>query len=375
MALTTFKEYYDKYLKMGMAKILQRINDTPEDKQPKLLYKVMLTSEQSLKDSWDSASLSASVVSADVVAMDSPLPLKSRARLARATGKIPKIGISFRKRESEIRDLLNAQAVGGAEAQIATRLLADVDLCVKGIEVAKEVMFLQGLSTGQTLVKDEDSDGHGVRVDFGYAAEHTYTVGKRWSEADATPISDMQVVLDAASTTGRPELVMLSRKALDNIRKSAEGKQVAMRYQGGAVVANVADLPTPSRSVLVDALKDELGVDVRVVDSSFRVQTPDGKYKTIAPWEVANVVFLPSSVVGRLVWVYPVEKMRPAEDVIYTEGDHGTLVSVYHEKNPMAEVTMGQAHAIPVIDGGDQVYLIETETATTGSKKETKAKA
>ena len=130
MALTTFKEYYDKYLKPGMAKILQRINDTPEDKQPKLLYKVMLTSEQSLKDSWDSASLSTSVVSADVVAMDSPLPLKSRARLARATGKIPKIGISFRKRESEIRDLLNAQAVGGAEAQIATKLLADVDLWV-----------------------------------------------------------------------------------------------------------------------------------------------------------------------------------------------------------------------------------------------------
>lgn len=376
MTETNFREYYAKYLAPFTAKLYELINSTPVGQEPKLLYKELLGTEQTVKDTWDSASISRSVVAADVVSLDSSLPLKARSSFSRATGKIPKLGISYRKRESDIRELQQAIAMGGTQADIARKLLSDVDLCVKGIETAKELMFLQGLSTGQTLVKDEDSDGKGIRVDFGYTDQHTFTVGKKWSEADAKPLSDLQAILDAAEAEGmRPAQMILSRKAFDRIRASVEGKQLAMRSTGGVVITDVTNLPVPSRAVLLDALKDELGIQIRVIDKSLRVQTADGTTRSVQPWEEANVVFTPSEVVGRLVWADPVEKSLPNKSATYTTGEQGTLISVYGEMNPLAEVTMAQAHAIPVIDGGAQTFVLETETATAGSKKETKPKA
>lgn len=375
MTETNFRELYAKYLQPFTGKLYELLNDRPEGSTPKLLFKEMLAAEQTVKDTWDSAAISRSVVAADVVALDSSLPLKSRGSISRATGKIPKLGISYRKRESDIRDLQTAIAMGGTNAQIASKLMSDVDLCIKGIETAKEIMFLQGLSTGQTLVRDEDSDGRGIRVDFGYQDKHAFTVGKKWSEEGATPLSDLQTVLDAAESEGlRPALMLLSRKAFNRIRSSVEGKQLALRGTG-AVISDVKNLPVPSRAALIEALRDELSLEVRIVESSFRIQGADGSVKSITPWEEANVVFCPAEVVGRLVWADPVERSHPNKAVEYAYGDQGTLISVYGETNPLSEVTLAQAHAIPVIDGGAQTFVLETETATSGTKKETKPKA
>ena len=374
MIASIFREFIAKYLRPTAAKINEMINGKPEGSQPKLLHKEMLTEEHTTKDSWDGLSISRSVVSADIVAMDSSVPLKSRGSFEKATGKIPKIAMAYRKKESDIKDLQVAIATGGSEAQIAAKLMADSDLCIKGIEVAKEIMFLQGLSTGLTLMRDEDSNGKGIRVNFGYKEENTFTVGKKWSEDGAKPLSDLQIILEDAESVGlRPSVMMISRKAFNLLRSSAEGKQLGARHIG-AIITDPANIPVPSRATLLEALKDELSVDIIVVDSTFRVQGDDGTIRTVRPWEEANVVFTQSNVVGRLVWSDCVEKTNPVEGVEYATGDQGTLISVYHEVNPFSEVTMAQAHAIPVIDGGSQIFLLETETVTSGSKKETKAK-
>lgn len=374
MTASIFREYIAKYLRPTTAKIYASINGKPEGSQTKLLHKVMLSEEHTVKGSWDSLSSSGSVVAADVVAMDSSVSLKSRGSFEKATGKIPKIALAYRKKESDIIDLQTSIATGGSEAQIVAKLMSDPALCVKGIEVAKEIMFLQGLSTGVTLMRDEDSNGRGVRVNFGYKEENTFTVGKKWSEDGAKPLSDLQIILEDAESAGiRPAVMMISRKAFNLLRSSSEGKQLGAMHVG-AVITDPANLTVPPRATLLEALKDELSVDVIVVDSTFRVQDDDGTIRTVRPWEEANVVFVHSNIVGRLVWSDCAEKGTPVAGVEYANGDHGTLISVYHEVNPFSEVTMGQAHAIPVIDGGSQIFILETETVTSGAKKETKAK-
>lgn len=374
MTESIFREYVAKYLRNTAAKIYELINNRPADAQIPLLYKGMLVSEHTSKDTWDSINISRSVVAADVVAMDSQLPLKSRGSFSKASGKIPKLGMKRIKKESDIKDIQVAMATGGSEAETVGKLMNDVDSAIKGMEYAKEIMFLQALSTGMTLVKDEDSDGKGIRIDFGYLDSNTYTVGKKWSEAGATPISDLQVALDGAEAIGvKPSLMILSKKAFRRIRTSVEGKQLAASYKD-MVITDLANLPTPSNSLLLEAIKDEFSVDVLVVDSVIPIEKPDGTQSNIRPWEEANVVFVPSNIVGRLVYGDCVEASHPNKAVEYANGDHGTLLSVYHNVDPFAEVTAVQAHAIPVIDGGHQIILVETETVTAGSKKETKAK-
>ena len=302
MTASIFREYIAKYLRPTVAKIYALINGKPEGSQPKLLHKEMLTEEHTTKDTWDGLSISRSVVAADIVAMDSSVPLKSRGSFEKATGKIPKIAMAYRKKESDIKDLQLAIATGGNEAQIAAKLMGASDLCIKGVEVAKEIMFLQGLSTGLTLMRDEDSNGKGVRVNFGYKEENTFTVGKKWSEDGAKPLSDLQIILEDAESVGlRPAVMMISRKAFNLLRSSAEGKQLGARHIG-AIITDPANLPVPARATLLDALKDELSIDVVIVDSTFRVQAEDGSIRTVRPWEEANVVFVQSNIVGRLVW-------------------------------------------------------------------------
>lgn len=374
MTQSLFREYIAKYLSAFTTKAYEDINGRAEGQQPKLWHKELLTSEYSTKYAWDSAGISRSVVSADVVALDSPLPLKSRGAITKASGQIPKLGMRYVKRESDIKDLQTAIATGAAEAQIVSKLLADADLCIKGIEVAKELMFLQALSTGTTLIKDEDASGRGIRVDFGYRPEHSYNVGVKWGEADAKPVSDLQLVIDQAEAGGtRPAVLFIGRKDFDNIRSSVEGKQLALRAQGAAFTTDPAQLPLPARSVLREALADELALEVLVIESSYRVQDADGKLKTVKPWEEGHVILAPDKHVGRLVWSDPVEKSHPDKAAEYAHGDEGTLISVWHEREPFSEVTSGQAHAIPVIDLGAQIYLIDTLHAS--GKKVTKAKA
>ena len=89
MIASIFREFIAKYLRPTTAKIYELINGKPEGSQQKLLHKVMLTEEQTAKDSWDSLSISRSVVSADVVAMDSTVPLKIRGSFEKATGEDP----------------------------------------------------------------------------------------------------------------------------------------------------------------------------------------------------------------------------------------------------------------------------------------------
>jgi len=158
MTASIFREYVAKYLRPTVARIYELINGKPEGSQPKLLHKVMLTEEHTTKDSWDGPSISRCSVSVGDVPMVSSIPLNSRISFWGATS-IPKFTIAYRKKESDIKDLQVAIALGNSEAQVAEMLMRNADLCIKGIEVDKEIIFLRGLSTGVTLIPNENSNG------------------------------------------------------------------------------------------------------------------------------------------------------------------------------------------------------------------------
>lgn len=72
-----FSEIIDKYFHPIVSKVTEYFNDSK--KEPNLLYPTMLQEEYSADLTWDTASFNNSIVAADVVSMDSPLPLKREA--------------------------------------------------------------------------------------------------------------------------------------------------------------------------------------------------------------------------------------------------------------------------------------------------------
>lgn len=360
MNSSLFIQYIEKYFRPVVNKISETINGRKAEEQ--LLHKTMLDEEYSPDLAWGSTDVNSSVVAADVVSLDSSLPLKSRGTLRTAAGRIPKVGISFTKGEKAISDIRIMAARGADEATIATKILDDTPKAIKGIDIREEIMFQQALSTGYALVEGDQNNGTGVRANFGYRDENSFTVlGGRWSEADAKPLDDLRQLFDKAQADGNAiSLVMLSKKYFNLLRNNEQGKRLAANFRGVVVDSNTI-LPVPSNEAMKEALADEFGATFRTVDSTFMVEKADGIRVPVKPWAEANIVALPSEKVGRLVYSSLVEEESPVEGVVYQKSGTHILVSKYSENNPYREYTTAQSLAIPVIDGASGIYLLSAD--------------
>ena len=369
MLRSLFSELIEKYFPVLAGDIEERING--ERVEPTMLHKTMLTEEYSADLTWGSTDLNRSIVAADVVSLESSLPLKKRDVIESASGTIPKLGLKYERGEKFISDINVMRAKGVDEEQIAVKVLDDVNKCYDGIEVRKEIMFEQALSTGLTVIKDgtmyAGNDGTGIRVDYGYPAANAFNAATTWGSTGYAPITDIRTMIDAADAKGVTiSHLWMNRSKFDEIRTSEEGKQLAATF-AGVVVTQTNRLPVPGRAAFNDAMADEFGVTVHVVNGSFREQLPNGTFNTVTPWEATSVIGTTSENVGRLVYGTLAEETNPVADVQYEKSGTHVLISKFSETDPLVEYTAAQALCIPVIDGVSSIYKLSTTAAETPS--------
>lgn len=362
MNASLFLEYIDKYFRLVVGKITEKFND--KSKEQTLLHKTMLTEEYSADLTWGATELNNSVVAADVVALDSSLPLKSRSKISNASGKLPKIGVKMHKGEKLITDINVMVARGADEAAIAAKIFDDTTKVIKSVDIRKEIMFLEALSTGTCLVEDdEENTGTGIRVEFGYKDENTFAcLGGSWGSSDETPQDDLQQLFDKAHEDSNSiSHVYLSKKYFDRFRHSKQGKLLVANFNN-AVVTNLDLLPVPSRATFLEALADEYGATFHIVNSVFKVEKSDGTKVNVKPWREGNVVGVPSDVVGRLVFGTLAEETNPVSGVNYQKSGSHVLVSKYSKTDPLEEFTAAQAICLTVIDGADSIYVLHADS-------------
>lgn len=361
MNTSLFIEIVERFFRAVVGKITEKFNGS--NKEQTLLHKTMLTEEYSADLSWGATELQHSIVAADVVALDSPLPLKSRGSFSNATGKLPKLGVKYRKGEKDISDINVMRARGTDDATIAAKIFEDAPKAVKAIDIRTEIMFLEGLSTGQTLVlDDENNTGTGVRVSFGYKPENIFHATKAaWGDKGYDPLADIEQMFDKASADSNSiGIVLLSKTYFNLLRSSVQGKKLVADFQG-RIYLSTETLSQPSRQAMLDALADEYGCEFRIIDSTFRIEKRDGSFVSVKPWAEANIVGIPEEKVGRLVYGTLAEETNPVEGVLYEKSGSHILVSKYSKNDPLEEFTASQALCLPVIDGGDSIYLLKAD--------------
>ena len=367
MIASLFSDLINKYFAAVVGKVYDRYNG--ENAEPTMLHKTMLTEEYSADLTWGSTDFNNSIVAADVVALESSLPLKKRDVITTAAGQIPKLGLKYERGEKFITDVNVMRAKGVNEAQVAAKILDDVTKCVKGMDVRKEIMFEQALSTGQAIIKDGSmkagNDGTGIRVDYGYQAENSSNAVTTWGSTGYAPVSDIRNMIDTASAKGTTiRHLWMSRTSFDSLRTSDEGKQLAAVFNGQSIAAGVA-LPVPSRGAMTDALADEFGITIHIVNGSFREQLPNGGTTTVTPWEASAIIGTESENVGRLVYGTLAEETNPVDDVQYEKSGTHVLISKFGDTDPLVEYTAAQALCIPVIDGVNSIYRLNNVQAIT----------
>lgn len=365
MEKSLFPQWVDKYFNSVVNLVVEKLNGS---KAPlPYFHKQMLRKELSVTLKWGSVSVNGVAVSADVVSMDSSLPLKKRASIRKADGDITKLGMKLYLNETTMNELNLLLATNSPDNEVIRKLFADVDTCIKGIYERLEFMFLQGLSTGIILVTDNDNAGIGVRVDFGHPDSNKYGVSAPWTSPTATPIDDINTVVDAARKNGDMIRYILMDKATFNQFKANTQVKEQYAFGMGYTGNNVPNVPSIDKAN--EFMISTLGVEIVVIDRPVMVEK-DGKTKSVNPWESGAVVFLTEMMVGTLTYGKLAEETFSAKQVDYTKVDDLILISKYHKNDPIREFTSSQALALPVINNVDSIYILNSKEAALDAQTE-----
>lgn len=358
MEQSLFFQYVQKYFPQLVISIVEKLNDKNQTTLP-YLYKDLLSTTYSVDGRWESISGEYNRVAADVVAMDSPLPLKSRDSLSRASGNLPKVGMELFLNEKQMSDIDAMIAQGLSINTVVQKIFEDTPRVISGVYERMEAMFLEGFSTGVALA-DSDNVGAGVRIDYGYLDSHKFGVASKWNDStSATAIDDLEKVIAKATEDGnRIVKAYADRYWFDAFCKNEQARQQFAFVQG--FVGN--NVPNLTKEQAAAAIQNKFGFSVELVDRA--IKTEKNGVKTVErPWSEGTIVFVCDNQVGNLVWTRPAEMNHPVQGVSYETADEYILVSKYRQNRPaLREYTASQARVLPVISNPDRIYTLNIKT-------------
>ena len=357
MEKSLYFEIVQKYFPQLVTSIVERLNEKRVN-QLSYLFKERLIPTFSADGRWASVLAEYNRVAADVVALDSELPLKSRDAIETASGEIPKLGMKLYLTEKQMKDIDSMIAQGLPVNQILNKIFNDLPRCVEGIWERLEDMFLSGLSTGVAL--STRNNGTGVRVNYNYLSGNKFGVAALWSDKEkATPLSDMQKVFDKALTDQNVITdIWMDDTALRNFYAS---KEVREQYAfNNNVTVGAGTVPVLDFDKAGQVLQTKFGVTLHRVARTIKTEL-NGKKNSHTPWQQGMVVFTCDDMLGSLVWTNTAEATRPVGGVQYQNADDYILLSKYSKNDPLREFTSSQAMVVPIIDNVDRIYTMDSK--------------
>lgn len=304
---------------------------------------------------WEADTVDTSYVAADYVAVDSPLPLKARDSISKATGKLPKVGMKRHLKESEINALNVMEAQGGNALEIRRRLVSDSVACSVGIDERNEYAFLYGLSNGYVAIRDEDNPKALLRISYQYLDDNKLGIN---DITEGLTVDDLKRVIERAENDGNSiQQFWLSKTTFDALKKTDSAKELVATYNG-QTYDSATKLPVPTASKFQEAFLDETGVSFRIINRTVRLES-NGNKKPVKPWNSNMVIGVCNTMIGALVYGRLAETSHPVNGVQYTTLETYKLISEYSQTDPLIETTAAQAFVLPVIEDVDSIYQID----------------
>lgn len=341
-----------------VAKIYQKING--ENDEQVYLHKSLFQEEYSVDGKFSSLTGDVSRISADIVPLDSSLPLKKVGSIKKVDGEIPKLGMKMVRTENRLKEWLILRGLGRV-IQLVDKIYDDVTSVVRGVEELKEYLAFQAISKGIILVPDGENAGIGVRVDFNVSANNKFAPKAIWSDPAATPLDDIERMIDYADEIGRTPNVVWMDKATSRLMLKNESVQ---KFYGAYAGFDVNNVPVPNLGKLNEALAADDRPTISVIDRSVTFQK-NGINTSRKVWSEGMVVAGTAGILGSMVYTDLAEETFSAEQVTYAKAGTHILVSKYHKIDPLEEFTSSQAAVCPVLNDVDGLFYLDTNDAAT----------
>jgi hypothetical protein len=358
MEKSLYFEITKKYFPTLVTQIVEKLNGKRAQQLP-YLYRDHLNTIFSADGRWASVTAEYTRVAADVVAMDTELPLKSRDKVSTAEGNIPKLGMKLFISEKQLKDLDNMIAQNLPNQQILQNMFADLPRCIQGVYERIEDMFLSELSTGVALATR--SGATGVRLDIGFEEDNKFGYSTAWTDTDnSTPLDDIQKIYDKALLDQNT----INTCYLDDytINLLGKSKQVREQYAFNQGITSNGNVPVLNYDQVASIFMAKWQTSLIRVARTIKTEL-NGVKGTHTPWVKGHLTFTCNENLGDLVWTYCAEASRPVEGVVYENADQYILASRYSTNDPLREFTSSQAMVIPILNNVDQIYSLDCTTA------------
>lgn len=359
MEPSNFLELVEKYFPKLVVSYTETLNG--ENQVPPYYHLRFLRHEYSMTGKFEALTNYNQRIAADVIALDSPIPLKRRPSVAALPGEIPKIATKRHLNETQLTQL---QLLMGRQEEnlpeIRRILFEDVPKVIDGQFEKRELMFLQGLSSGLVVADNTNNVGTGIRFDFGYLPQNQFTATVAWGSTGYTPLSDLAVVADAADNAGYPiTKFLLSRATFNQIANSDEAKALVNPL---AAIGSTAALFAPNLDELNSRVQTQWGYTFEIIQRNVMVEI-NGVQQSINPWATGQVIGINNESIGALVWSKVAEMDFPVDGVVYQRAGQGgnILVKKYRQVEPaLSESTASESRSFPVIGNVNQIYKLDT---------------
>lgn len=304
---------------------------------------------------WEADTVDTSYVAADYVAVDSPVPLKSRDKISTASGKLPKMGMKKSLKESEILQLRMMESQGGQVAEIRRKLAQDPVACSVGIDERNEYALLYGLSNGYVAVRDDDNPKELLRIKYRYLPDNILGVADK---DEGVTVADLKNCIGRAANDGNTIIKFwIGKSKFDSLKKAQDARELVANYRGQTYDSQTK-LPVPTASAFQEAFLDETGVSFQIINRTVRLEH-DGDKKSVKPWNNNMIIGVCSDMIGALVYGQVAEATNRVAGVTYQQIDY-KLISQFSTTDPLKETTAVQAYCLPVIEDVDTIYQIDT---------------
>ena len=303
-------------------------------------------------------------IMADIVAIGSKAPLKGREFVESIKGEIPKVEIARKLNEKDLitlqqlRYAVNANPTNaGIKNQLTGKIYEDPLFCIDGINARMEWMAKQLVSTGKYKTTATNNDGVvNVSVDFNVKTQNAL---KKWTDADANPIEEIEKYQEEAKGKGYSyTTITMSRATLNQVLKNKNTR------------AFVLGVPINATTILPDVRLEQLNAElaerglptIKVWESFISFEGKDGEVTVANGWEEGNILFSTSALLGSTQYTTTPEFTMNFADVMSKSiKDNFILVNTFGHQDPISVSTKATAFATPVLNDSKRKLIIKTK--------------
>lgn len=291
-------------------------------------------------------------VAADIAADNASVGRKRRPIFQSASGDLPRLAIGREMRRTDIKEYQVALALAGDiyARELVQYWAEDVEYCFTGVQAELEYIAWALLSGGGKLAFTPTNNAYmATEFDLDYQVEDAQLIKN--SVSWATPatgdgIGDFRKAIEEGKKISSS--IRHAFMALSTFYKYASLEQIikacASYLDNATGTAQTPDLESVNKMLKKQAWLN--GIQIHVVDIDVTRELSDGTQTMGNPFADNVVVFSETPVLGSTQYGLLKDS---AQNVMRAERKH-TVVKKYSEPEPLKEVTIGEADALPVLD-------------------------